>query len=187
MPGVQSTIVRWALVGGALLGFACLVYRQTIIPCRLRERDLLRQRLEVQEQLKAAHRTLREVKDTEQESAQARAALNRLLGEDGRGSPMVSLPESIRQQFARAGLPLRVIRLNTIQEEPHLRGYQRVYWSVGLPIPEVDRIVTALLSEVVKLEQADRFIKVVDFALQPDAEDPRLRTAAINIMALVRK
>ena len=187
MRGLRSAVVRGVLAGAAVLGIAWLVYSQTIIPLRRREGDFLRRRQEVRDQLDSARRTLREIKDAEQESAQARAALNRLVGEDGRGSLMVTFPESVKQQFARAGLPLRVIRLNTVQEEPRLGGYQRVYWSVGVPIPEADRNVSVLLHEVVKLEEPDRFIKVVDFALQPDVDDPHLRTAAINIMALVRK
>ena len=184
---IHSAIFRRILIGGAALGSAGLFFHYAIAPLRLHKKDSVRRVEELRQQLDSAQATLRVSKDPEQELEGERTALNRLFGESALNSAMVSFPESVRQHFARFGIPLRVMRLNTIQEMPDLPGYQRVYWSVALPVAETDRKITGLLIAVAELEKQNRFTKVIDFALLPDVEEPRARTVGINLVTLLPK
>lgn len=187
MPADQSRFLRPALAVGAALGAAWAFHSQWIAPLSLRAQDSVRKSAELRERLGSAVETVREVKACEQELGKARTALGRLLGDCPRESVMVALPERVRQHFAQFGLPLGVIRLNATQDTPGLPGYQRVFWSMALPVSESDRNATGLLLAVAELEERNRFIKVLDVSLQPDAEDPLQRTAGINFMAVLPK
>jgi hypothetical protein len=184
----ESPFFRRVLAGVVLPGCLLLFYRLEIAPVRWRAQDFLRRRADLQKQIDSGHKAIEEARVSEGEAAKAASELNRLLsGMLSGSSVMVSFPERIKEHFSRFGLPLTVVRLNTAQDEPDLPGFQRVYWSVGVPIPEKDRTFTGLLLAVAELEQANRFVNVLDFTLQPDAEDSRRRTAGVNVEALVPK
>lgn len=185
MMSLQSASFRRILSGGAALGSLWLFSHYAITPRSLHEEDSVRRAGELRQQLDSARGKLRAIKNSEQELGDARSALKKLFGASALTSAMVTFPESVRQHFARFGIPLRVMRLNTIQEMPDVPGYQRVYWSVGLPVAETDQNATGLLIAVAELEEQNCFIKVVDFALQPDVEDPLARTVGINLVTLL--
>jgi hypothetical protein len=54
-------------------------------------------------------------------------------------------------------------------------------------MPETEQTVAGLLLAVAELGGREHFSKVVDFVLQPDAEDPHRRSVSVNIAALLRK
>ena len=174
-------------MGGLALGSAWLFHSQAITPLKLREDEFVRRRAELREHLDSGREKLIAIKESEQKVGEARAALNRLVGGKKADSSMVSFPEEMKEQFSRFGLPSAIIRLITAEEEPDLPGYRKVYWSVGLPIPKTDRNVEGLLQAVADLEERDRYLKVTDFALQPDVVDPSLRTASVSIVILDQK
>lgn len=184
---IHSAKFRRVVIGGLALGSAWLFSEYAITPLRLHEKDSVRRVEELRQQLDSAHAALRGIGNPKQELEDEGSALNRLLGESALKSTMVSFPENVRQHFARFGVPLRAMRLNTTQEMPDLPGYQRVYWSVGLSVAEADRTLTGLLISVAELEEQNRFIKVLDFALQPDVEEPGSRTVGINLVTLLPK
>ena len=187
MLAAESGIRRHVLTGAVLVGSLWFFHSKAITPLRLLEKDSRKSLAELREHLDSARKSIGEIKDSEREAGKALSELNGLLGPRTEDSVMVSFPESLKEHFLRFGIQVSVVRLNATRDEPDLSGYQRVYWSVGLPVAEADRNATGLLLAVAELEKQDRFIKVVDFALQRDAEDPRLRTASINLLALVRK
>ena len=183
----QSVILRQIVIGGAALAAAWFVHRHAIVPLKVREVELVHRRAELQEQLGSARKTIGAAKDSDQTVAEARAALSHLVAGKAQVPAMVSFPGEIEQHFSRFGFPSAIVRLATVQPETDLPGFQRVYWSVGLPIPRTDRNVDGLLLAVAGLEQQERFIKVIDFALQPDAVDPSLRTASVSNVVLDQK
>lgn len=186
IPTHVASILR-TLIGGAALGSVWLFSHYAVTPFRLHEEESVRRADELRERLHSAQATLRGIRNPGQELAGESAALTRLFGESTLDSAMIAFPESVRQHFLRFGHSLRVMRLNTIQELPDLPGYQRVYWSVALPVAETDLNLTGLLIAVTELEEQNRFIKVIDFALQPDVEEPGARTVAVNLVTLLPK
>lgn len=187
MNSIHSANFRRFLIGGAALGSVWLFSQYVITPLRLHEKDSVLRVGELRQQLDSAHAALRGIGNPKKDLEDERSALNRLAGESALKSTMGSFPENVRQHFARFGVPLRVMRLSTIQEMPDLPGYQRVYWSVGLSVAKADRTLTGLLISVAELEEQNRFIKVLDFALQPDVEEPGARTVGINLVTLLPK
>ena len=181
----SATVRRTA--AGAMVLSAWLYYSQSLAPLSRQAEESARKLGKLREQLDSANKALRCIKDAEQEAGEARASLNRQLSERSHDSVMVAFPQSITKHFAGFGLPPSVIRLNTIQPEPQLAGYQRAYWSVGLPISKQDANLTGLLLAVAEFDRQVRFGKVVDFTLQPDPEDPHGHIASVNIVALIRK
>lgn len=173
--GVSAVLVI-ALIGGAW-----------IAPIRKRGNDLRRRLGELNQSFEAARKTMQRVTEMEQATAQARGEMNRLHGDPGKGSALVWLPKMVKEHFKQVGIAVTTIRLNAVQEEPGLPGYTRAYWGISLPLEDGGKSVTAVLLAVTEMEEQNRHLKVLDFAIQPDVDNPLLRTAAFNIKALIRK
>ena len=84
-------------------------------------------------------------------------------------------------------MPLAVCRLGAVLDVPDLAGYQRIYWAVGVNLPDGSRNIPRLLFAVAEIEEQYPFARVIDFAIRPDPEDPRCRAATVNIAVLVPK
>ena len=93
----------------------------------------------------------------------------------------------VKEHFKHFGIAVDIVRLNTLRLEDGLPGFKRAYWGVSMPMGNDGNNVTGLLLAVAELEEQNRYLKVLDFAIQPDVENPLLRTAAINIEALVQE
>ena len=184
---LRSLFLRQVLLCGTALASAWLFQSQVLAPLKLRDEAFTRKRTELQENLTSAHDQLVAIKESEVKVGEARATLNRLLGEHREASTLVSFPNEMVEYFSRFGFSSALVRMVTAREERELPGYQRLYWSIGLAIPKTDRNAEGLLLAVAEIEQQARYIKVIDFALQADAEDPSLRTASINVMVLSEK
>ena len=182
-----SSLALRRTVPAAITLSAWLFFSHSIAPLRSQAKESTRKIGELQEQLDSVSKTLRRIKDAEQQTGEARASLNRRLSEFPHESAMSAIPKDIRKHFSGFGLPPSVIRLNTAQPEPNLPGWQRAYWSVGLPIAKTDSNLTALLLAVAELDRREPFVNVVDFAVQPYPENPGRRVASLNIMALIRQ
>jgi len=187
MSFLGPVFLRQVVLCGTALVLAWQFQIWMLHPLNLQHEDFIRQRTELQNNLRSAHEKLVAIKDSEVKVGEARATLNRLLGQHRDTPTMVSFPNEMEAHFSHFGFSSAVVRFVTAREDRDLPGYQRVYWSIGLPIPRTDRNVAGLLLTLSDLEKQDRFIKVIDFALQPDAEDPSLRTASINLMILSEK
>jgi len=182
----RPVILRRVLMAGVALGSACLLYSYSIVPLRLQENEFVHRQSELRKNLDSARAQLVAIKDSDQQAADARAVLNRMTGEKA-GDEMVSFPEEVRQYFSQFGLPSAAVRFVTAQDEPGLPGYRKIYWAVGLPIPKTDRNAEGLLLATAGFAQQERYIKVIDFSVQPDVFDPSLRTASINLVTLSKK
>ncbi len=169
------------------LGAAWTFYSHWLAPLALRARELDREASELREHIDSARDVFCKLRASEQEIGVVRTSLGKLIGSASRGSVMVSLPKRLHDHFATAGIAVQVIRLNTTEDLQGVPGYRRVFWSVALPLAETDRNASGMLGAVADFEARNRFIKVLDFSLRPDVEDPERRTASFNIAALLPK
>lgn len=104
-----------------------------------------------------------------------------------RGSAQVWLPELVKTHFTNAGLDVSIIRLNSLLDIPESRNFQRGYWSVGVPVAEDGKNIPDLLTAVAQFERQNKFVKVLDFSVAPDPENPGKRIAGVNLTTLVVK
>ena len=122
-----------------------------------------------------------------QEAERVRRELDRLYRELLAGSAMFSMPPLVREHFARFGIPVRLVRMNSTKDEPDIPGHERSFWSVALPIDEGGRNIFKMLLAVADLDQEKPFLRVIDFAIRPDPENPTARMASMNVSVLNRK
>lgn len=183
----NSVRLRWLTAGGVAVVAGWTFYAQSIAPLRQREKEARHSIAALKVQLADARGSVAAVRELETQVSRERGEMNSLLKDLPAGSAMVWMPELVKAHFGSFGIAVEVVRLNTAVEEPGLPGYQRVYWSVALPVGEAARNVTGMLLAVAELEQQNSFLKVLDFSVQPNPENPRLRIGAVNIAALVRR
>jgi hypothetical protein len=179
-------VLRGTCMAGAVLGSAWLFYRSAIAPLQVQEDELVRKQKELRAELDSTHEILTSLKDSDEKVAEARTVLNRMLGDKSRNS-MVSFPNDMKDYFSRFALSAPTVRFVTAQDEPGLPGYNKLYWAIGVPVPDTDRNLEGLLRATAALEKEDRFLKMTDFALVPDATDPNVRVASINLVVLGKK
>ena len=152
-----------------------------------RETDALRGAADLSERLEKAQATIAEIQAKETAAGRVRSELKRLEYAHPEGSASIWLPVLVKEHFARSGIAVRLIRLNSIQDEPDISGYERGVWSVALPVEEAGRNATKLFLAVADIEQQNPFVRVLDFAIRPDPENPGGRVASLNLSALIRK
>jgi len=183
LPYLRALLVFLAISALTVWGF----YQGAILPLRERDEQFVQRKAQLEEQLDSARAKFVAIKQAELKVAAARGALNHFLGDETDESAMVAFPTEIEEYFKRFGLHNVVVRMAATKPEPDLPRYQRVYWSVGVQIPKKERNAEGLLLAVSDLEQQSRFIKVIDFSLQPDAENQNLGAATVNVMIVARK
>ena len=162
-------------------------YAHSIAPLRLREAEISREVGELRVRVADARKTIAGIQAQENDADRVRSELDRLRDELPAGSAMVWLPALLKGHFARAGIAVPVVRLNTTQDEPELPGYGRGYWSAALPIDGAGRNIRTMLAAVADLEEQQPFLRVLDFAIRPDPENPKGRVGLLNLGTLIRK
>lgn len=175
-----------AACGLALAGGREFHVRSTVL-LRQQEAEILRDVADLSRRIDGAHKTIEEVRTQQKDAEASRIEWERLQDDHPAGSPMVWVPTLVRDQFARSGTAVLLTRLNTIQDEPNLRGYRRGFWSTALPIDEGGRNIPALLQGVADLEQRNPCVRVLDFTIRPDPENPGGRVALLNLTTLIPK
>lgn len=180
-------ILRKTLAVGAAVWVAWGLYSEKIAPLATRENEAARSVAELRERIQGARNSIKEIHKLEQEATEARTELERKPSDIPAGQAIVWFPPRLKGHFDRFGIAVGVTRLISVREEARLPGYKRSYWSIGVPFLKGDRTANSLLLAVADLERQDRFVKVVDFALQPDLENPGNFTAAVSVSALVRE
>lgn len=183
----NQMLLGWLAVGALSLAAGRVFYVQSIAPLRQREAVALREVAELRQRVDGARETIKETIAQERATGKALGEVDRLRGDVPAGSAMLWLPELVRIHFARSGFAVTVVRLNTVVEEPELPDYSRGYWSVGLPVDEDPKKVTELLLAVAEIEPLNTFVRVLDFAIRADPEDPVRRVGLLNVAALIRK
>ena len=103
------------------------------------------------------------------------------------GSAQVWLPELVRKHFKAVGHEVAIVRLTSLHEVPETQEFQRGYWSVGLPVDEAGDDVPGLLSAVAQFESQNSYVRVLDFTIGTDPENPGKRIAGMNLTTLVCK
>ena len=184
---LRPIFLRQALLCGSALVSGWMFQSRAITPLNLRDEALVRKRTELQDNLQSTHEKLLAIKEFDGKIGEARGVLNRLAGDQGETSMIVAFPKEMVEHFTRFGFSSASVRLVKASQERDLPGYQRLYWSIGIRIPSTERHVEGLLLATAELQQNDRYVKVVDFTLQPDVKDSSLRTASVDLVVLSKK
>lgn len=177
---------RWLLAAGVAAAGGWAFYSTQISPLRERERTTRHRIAELSGEVQGARRAMEEMRAQEGQATEARAEVDRWNQDYPAGSATAWVPELVESHFARFGIDVAIVRLNTTLEEPELPGYDRAYWSVGMPIAEANKARASLLAAA-EFEQQYRFVRLLDFAIQPDPHDVSRRIAVLNLSALIRK
>lgn len=183
---------KWERPHWLALAFLALVagwwfYRSAIAPQRERESEMRRSVAALKAQIASGRRVIGEIQELETRLTRERRELASERGDLPAGSAMIWLPELVKEHFGRLGITVWLVRLNTTQEQANIPGYDRAFWSVALPVKEKGREVAKLLRAVADLERQNFFIRVLDFVIRPDPENPDGPVASMNLTALVRK
>ena len=185
----RKTWVHLGLIAtcGLALAVAWEYQGRFIAPLKQREAETLREVEDLSERLAGARTTMAEIQAQEHDADRVRSELERLREELPKGAAMVGLPEMVKEHFAKSGVSVPLIRLNTTQDFPDLPGYAHGYWSVALPIGDAGPKVTTMLLAVADLEQQDPFLRVLEFAIRPDPEKAGGWMGSLNLGTVIRK
>ncbi|MEQ1862920.1 MAG: hypothetical protein ABMA13_23610 [Chthoniobacteraceae bacterium] len=173
------------LTCGLALAAGCVGYQWSIAPVRQRESEGSRSVSALRQQIDGARKAIGEVHTLEARFSRERHELDTLHGDLPSGPALVWFPERVKEHFARVGSGVVIVRLNTTMDVPDLPDFRRGYWSVGWPIDEAAGNVSGLMLAVAEFEQQNAFVRVLDFAIRPDPENPGGRMAALNVTALI--
>jgi len=77
--------------------------------------------------------------------AGARRELHRLADELPSSPPVVWVPDHLKEHFGRLGFAELHTQVKAVAEEPDLPAYQRIYWTVELPLQDPARQMGGLL------------------------------------------
>jgi hypothetical protein len=166
-----------------------LDFRAAIAPVRERERQVRAETASLREQISDVRKTVQEIHGLEIRSASERGELNRSDSEFPAGSPVVWIPGLVKRHFGRFGFAELNTEMKDALDEPEFPEYQRIHWStyVVLPMRDAARQIGALLLAVAELEQTERIVRLVDIAVETDADERGPRTAVITFSTLLRK
>ena len=182
-----SRIFRGFFMVSAAAGLAWWGHGRYLVPLAERGRDLGQQLEQEQERTWAARKALRTIAALEAQTDGARAELERLKEGFPPGAALVWFPERVRKHFRESGFEAVSIQPNTTADVPELPGFERSYWAVELPIPGGAKEVRAALVGLARLETADPFLRILDTAIRPDAQDSSRQFAVANVVILAPK
>ena len=171
----------------AVAGLAWWAHGQLIVPLAARGSALRQQLDQVREHTAAARKSLRTITVLEAQKDDARAEMERLEEGLPEGAALVWAPERMRKHFRDAGFDAVSIQLNTFADVPELPCYERSYWAVELPIAGGAKELRAALVGLAGLEMADPFLRILDTAVRPDAQNPARQIAVANVVILAPK
>lgn len=187
----SKTITRNRIGGVAVAGLALAVgwtfHGRSIAPLRQSEKDTMAEVVHLRASIKSGKITIAETRTEEQAARLSRRELERSKDDPSGKPPSVWLPALVKEHFTRLGIAGPVVRLNMTEEESGIPGYERAYWFVSLPIDEAGRNIATILLGVADLDQRNPLVRVLDFAVQSDPDDPTRRVAALNVAILSRK
>lgn len=189
---MSVTLHRARLIGGMLLGCAAaglawFGYQRSLAPFEQSEREARVATASLRERLEKARVAIQEVRTLEGDAQTVRRQMDQLAMDLPDGPAAVWMPKLIKDHFAAVGLPVSIVRMNTVRAVPELLSFRRGYWSVGLPIGETAHSAVGPLLAVAEFERQHPLVKVLDFAIRPNPENPRRRVALLNVAALIRK
>lgn len=179
------------LFGVAAFGVALMMgwefHIRAIVPLRHQETQVLRDVADLKGRIENAQKTIADIRIDEISAGNS-------AGEMGGRQPGVaqdltaqSAPRLLKEHFPYFGIAQPDVRLTATNHEPDIPGYERTVWSVRVPIDGNDPNVGSLLRAAADLDPQRSHLRVLDFSLRPDPEDPERRLAAIHVSVLSRK
>ncbi len=175
------------LACGLTLAAGRAVYVRSIAPLLLQETEILGEVGDLKGRIAGARQTLAETLAQEEDIEQARGELMRMKDDRPAGAAEVWVPGLVQPYLRRFGFEKLVTRKNTALKEPHLPGYERIYWCLSVPLQSVPNELTNLLTAIADLEQAEPSVRVVDLVIRPDPDDSSARTAGLTFSTLLRE
>lgn len=189
MSMLGGQVERWSGLVPAFLvaGLAWWVCGLFIEPHLTREKEDQEAITNLHGQIETAAAAIREIRTLEIKSEALRSEIEQLENDLPGQRALLLFPEQMEKTFTRFGVSISAARLNKVGEEASLPGYSRGSWSVTLPLAESAHQIDSALLAVAELERNHPFVKVVDFAIQPDPEVPARHVAAVSLLTLFRK
>lgn len=187
MSPLRLLMIRALIAGSIILAGCGIVYNRAIAPLQRQQAEWLLEIDSLRNQVRLAQDELNAIKDQEQAGWQLRRSLDSLHDGIPVDSAVTWFPPRMKSLLGRLGVEQVGIRLNTTEPEPKLVGYERTFWHVSLPQQSSMRKMTDALLVVAQLEQQDRFVKIMDFSLHAEAQEPAWVAGHVNVMAFVRK
>jgi hypothetical protein len=121
----------------------------------------------------------------EEEAAAAREQAANLGIDAPSGSPMIWIAAHLQNHFERFGYAKPAVRFTSAQPEAELPGYQRMCWTIGLPLTRAPRDFQKALLAVAELEKAEPRMRLIEFATLPDPERPGEENVAATMEVFV--
>ena len=177
---------RLLAVGGAV-GVAWWAAGQLTASFHEREKDDRRAIAGLRERIAIARHAFREHQALERDATLAREEIGSPQGALPPGPSLLWFPKLAKEHFHRFGIRESVARVNTVADEARLAGYERTYWAVEMPAGSTAKEIRAACIAVAEIERLDPFIRVLDMAIQPSADDPRRSIVMMNAAVLSRK
>jgi len=186
MRKARSRLVPYLAAGLSILATVA-VYFGEVMPLRERDERLERYLAKNREMLSVEREKIDQAREREQQTAQARADLSRLLGYLPERSASVRLPLLTKEHFQKIGFQPSVMRLNGIRQENEMLQCRVAYMGVGVPLGRTPKDMSGYLIAVAEFEEQHPFVKVLDFSVGVDALEPQRLMGGFNFTALVRE
>jgi hypothetical protein len=100
---------------------------------------------------------------------------------------MVWGPAHLEEHFRRFGFESAMVRFVSAQPTAEMARYQRLYWTVGLPLGEVSRDLKKALFAAAALHENEPLLTLVNFATMPDQEHAGQSIAVVSVSAVVSR
>jgi hypothetical protein len=162
-------------------------YRKSVAPLRKRQAEALRDVARLGKRIADAQKSIAGIRTRETEVDRIRDGIDKAQAGLPPGSAGDAFPAWVKEHFAHCGITVPAVRLDSVQDEPGVSGYERGLWSVDLPIDEAGRNIASLLGAVADLDQRDSFVRVLEFEIRPDPEKPGARLGSLNLATVLRK
>ena len=176
----------WLGMAAALL-VGWWYHEHTIIPLSEDQMDLQKELAGLSARVAKARATIKSAQDVEQEAMSARTSLERIEQTLPGEPPLKWVPDKVTQHFQHFGFAEPLVRLISSHPEPEKPGYERFYWSVGLPLPDAQPKFAKALFAAAELEKAEPMLRVTDLATVPDLDHPGEQIVALTVSALLRQ
>jgi hypothetical protein len=171
-------------IGVATVGLilACSV----AVPQR-RERELRARLAELNGRIHAGREAIDEVRALEIKCAGARTQLGSYDHGLTRTPALVWFPDKMGEYFRRFAVEKVSTRVNTSAPDPTLRGYERIFWAITLPLTGDSTELRRVMRAVSELETAEPQVRVVAVTVSGDSQSLGGRKAVVTASLLTRQ
>ena len=175
-----------AWFGACVVIAGSICFEQMIAPLKKAGEEISRQADEASVQIEEVRNKIDSLRLLESKASAAVEELEEINQQLPAGSPLVWIPDRLTKHFQQFEFAAPLARLASAQAEPEMRGFQRIYWSVGLPLASAKRPLDKVLFAAAELERNDPFFHVVDLSILPNLEHPGERIAVVAVVTIVK-